>query len=149
MVFERSCSDDVINPQDEPCEYRSGGTSIYKDCETHCDINGCNDHNEVELLFSKLDGNGDPEPLKCFAYRSDEDAADENYDNSDATLMTCPRFANQGCFKAEYTSGDSNLPGFFPGYHKGCSMFPLGRLNKDCTSSQAVGSTCRGITTGL
>ena len=149
LVFERSCTDDEINPQDEPCEYRSGGTSIYKDCETHCDTNGCNDHNEVELLFSKLDGNGDPEPLKCFAYRSDEDTADENYDNSDATLMTCPRFANQGCFKAEYTPGDSNLPGFIPGYHKGCSMFPLGRLNKDCTSSQAVGSTCRGQTTCL
>ena len=144
LVFERSCSDDQITPQDEPCEYRSGGTSIYKDCETHCDTNGCNDDNEVELLFSKLDGNGDPEPLKCFAYRSDENVENENYDDSDVTLMTCPQFANQGCFKAEYTPGDSNLPGFIAGYHKGCSMFPIGTLNKDCLSTPAIGSTCRG-----
>lgn len=144
LVFERSCSADHSNPQDEPCDYRSSGTSIYKDCKINCDTNDCNNDNEVELLFSKLDGNDNPEPLRCFAYRSDQTTGNDDYNDSDGTLMDCPRFANQGCFKAEYTPGDTSLP-FNAGYHKGCSMFPLGTLTKDCTSSSAIGTTCRGL----
>ena len=144
LVFERTCSDDLSNPQDEPCEYRSSGTSIYKDCKMNCDTNGCNNDKEVELLFSKLDASGNPETLQCFAYRSNESTANEEYSDSDGTLMDCPRFANQGCFKAEYTPGDTSLPGFNAGYHKGCSMFPLGKMNKECSSISAIGTTCRG-----
>ena len=143
--------------------------SIYKDCKTNCNTDGCNDDKEVELLFSKLDSEGNPESIQCFAYRSDLDTeydymemsldsrsvdfALENdkaiskfadYQDSDGYLMDCPRFANQGCFKAEYTEGDADIPAFVSGFHKGCSMYPLGDISKECTTAGSIGTTCRG-----
>ena len=145
--------------------------SIYKDCKTNCDTDGCNDDKDVELLFSKLDENGEPESIQCFAYRSDlnteydyssmaldsrntNSTIQENdvsgrsadYQDSDDYLMDCPRFANQGCFKAEYTQGTADLPTFVSGFHKGCSMYPLGDISKECTTAGAIGTTCRGMT---
>ena len=146
--------------------------SIYKDCKTNCDTDGCNDDKDVELLFSKLDENGEPESIQCFAYRSDlnteydysamslnsrntnftiqenevSDRSADDYQDSDDYLMDCPRFANQGCFKAEYTQGTADLPTFVSGFHKGCSMYPLGDISKECTTAGAIGTTCRGMT---
>ena len=116
-----------------------------------------------------MDSDGNPESIQCFAYRSDletnhdytamsldsrsADFATENdivvtrsadYHDSDGYLMDCPRFANQGCFKAEYTEGDADIPTFVSGFHKGCSMYPLGDISKECTTAGSIGTTCRG-----
>ena len=116
-----------------------------------------------------MDSEGNPESIQCFAYRSDLDTeydymemsldsrsvdfALENdiaiskfadYQDSDGYLMDCPRFANQGCFKAEYTEGDADIPAFVSGFHKGCSMYPLGDISKECTTAGSIGTTCRG-----
>ena len=116
-----------------------------------------------------MDSDGNPESIQCFAYRSDLEAtydytamslvsrsadfAMENdilvgltadYQDSDGYLMDCPRFANQGCFKAEYTEGDADIPTFVSGFHKGCSMYPLGDISKECTTAGSIGTTCRG-----
>ena len=119
-----------------------------------------------------MDSDGNPESIQCFAYRSDLETnynytamsldsrstdfakfAMENdtavsrsadYQDSDAYLMDCPRFANQGCFKAEYTEGDADIPAFVSGFHKGCSMYPLGDISKECTTAGSIGTTCRG-----
>ena len=41
------------------CDIAQSGDTIYKDCNTTCSGDGCNDNNDVELLFSDLDENGD------------------------------------------------------------------------------------------
>ena len=49
---------------DEPagvCESANSGIVIFKDCNTTCTgSDGCNDGNDVELLFSVMDESGNP-----------------------------------------------------------------------------------------
>ena len=49
---------------DEPagvCESANSGIVIFKDCNTTCTgSDGCNDGNDVELLFSAMDESGNP-----------------------------------------------------------------------------------------
>ena len=60
---------------DEPasvCESANSGIVIFKDCNTTCTgFDGCNDGNDVELLFSAMDESGNPKEMSCYAYRSD------------------------------------------------------------------------------
>ena len=60
---------------DEPagvCESANSGIIIFKDCNTTCTgSDGCNDGNDVELLFSAMDESGNPKDMSCYAYRSD------------------------------------------------------------------------------
>ena len=62
----------------------------------------------------------------------------------DDVIRTCPRFANNGCFKSQYTVGEVEIGGFETGFHKGCSMYPLGDISKECSTSGPIGTTCRG-----
>ena len=47
------------------CDIAQSGDTIYKDCNTTCSDDGCNNNNDVELLFSDLDENGDPVEIRC------------------------------------------------------------------------------------
>ena len=59
--------------------------------------------------------------------------------------MACPRFANQGCFKSEYTVNlDFPLPGFKNSFNKGCSMYELGDIEPVCKDLILLGGMCRG-----
>ena len=46
------------------CDAAQLGDTIFKDCNTTCSGDGCNDNNDVELLFSDLDENGDPVQIR-------------------------------------------------------------------------------------
>ena len=52
------------------CDAAQLGDTIFKDCNTTCSGDGCNDNNDVELLFSDLDENGDPVQIRssCIFY---------------------------------------------------------------------------------
>ena len=84
----------------------------------------------------------------CYAYRqeTDEEVHDTTtYPDKDDFLMSCPRFANQGCFKAEYTtSPELSALGFNSSFNKGCSMYELGDRDTECDSMGLLGDTCRG-----
>ena len=70
------------------------------------------------------------------------DEAVGEYEGVDNVIMTCPRFANQGCFKGDYRTGSLD---FFPSaYSKGCSMYDLGDRDEYCSGSDVLGTTCRG-----
>ena len=79
---------------------------LFKDCETSCNTPNCNANNEVELLYSDRDENGDPRDLHCYEYAMDKlsegglsSYEDDNVPNSDWYIRKCPRWANQGCFR--------------------------------------------------
>lgn len=87
--------------------------------------------------------------FRCFAYRQELNSTARNidlaageYEGIDDYIMTCPRFANQGCFKADYRGGQLEAIG--DGYSKGCSMYDLGEREQYCTGSDDLGQTCRG-----
>ena len=86
--------------------------------------------------------------FSCYAYRQDTDEEINNtttYPDKDDFLMACPRFANQGCFKSEYTFNPSfPLPGFKNAFGKGCSMYELGDVEPDCRDLNLLGGMCRG-----
>ena len=46
------------------CEAAQAGTTIYKDCNITCNDDECNNNNDVELLFSHLDENGQPVEIR-------------------------------------------------------------------------------------
>lgn len=58
--------------------------------------------------------------------------------------MSCPRFANQGCFKAEYTMNPDFPIGFKSSFNKGCSMYELGDRDTECDDMNFLGNSCRG-----
>ena len=58
--------------------------------------------------------------------------------------MSCPRFANQGCFKAEYTMNPDFSIGFKSSFNKGCSMYELGDRDTECEDMNFLGNSCRG-----
>ena len=137
---------------DEPagvCESANSGIVIFKDCNTTCTgSDGCNDGNDVELLFSAMDESGNPKDMSCYAYRSDtrddnQPLPDGSYDGVDDLMMQCPRFANQGCFKADYKLAEDGTEVFPTGFHKGCSMFELGDRETECQANQYLGTVCR------
>ena len=81
---------------------------LFKDCETSCNTPNCNDGNDVELLYSDRDENGDPRDLHCYEFDMDKlsesglsSYEDNNIPNSDWYVRKCPRWANQGCFRAD------------------------------------------------
>ena len=60
--------------------------------------------------------------------------------------MDCPRYANQGCFKADFREGSANDSAFKTGFHKGCSMFPLQTIYPPvCETVGDLGTICRGL----
>ena len=146
LFHERMCSYD--EPSDV-CESANTGVVIFKDCNTTCTgSDGCNDGNDVELLFSDLDESGNPKDMSCYAYRSDsrddeQPLPDGSYTGVDDLIMQCPRFANQGCFKADYKIIEGGPEVFPTGFHKGCSMFELGERETECDSNQFLGTVCR------
>ena len=66
------------------------------------------------------------------------------YTDVDEVVIECPRFANQGCFMADFTSGSNPLESFPTGLHKGCSMYPLGDSEDACSQVTDIGTSCRG-----
>ena len=75
--------------------------------------------------------------MSCYAYRSDnrddnQPLPDGSYSGVDDLMMQCPRFANQGCFKADYKLAEDGTEVFPTGFHKGCSMFELGDRETEC-----------------
>ena len=48
------------------CEAAQAGTTIYKDCNITCNDDECNNNNDVELLFSHLNENGQPVEIRYF-----------------------------------------------------------------------------------
>ena len=149
LFFERLCESDQRKIEGETCKVSDGQFSIFKDCTDYCDSDECNNGKDVELHYSKLDENGVPVKKRCFAYKGemnsttrDIDEAVGEYEGIDDVIMTCPRFANQGCFKADYRHGQ--LEGFPNGYSKGCSMYGLGEREQYCSGSDVLGTTCRG-----
>ena len=56
--------------------------------------------------------------------------------------MACPRFANQGCFTADYTVGDITNA-YNSSYNKGCSMYNLGEIDVNCVYDPDLGQLCR------
>ena len=85
--------------------------------------------------------------LSCYAYRQETDEEVHNtttYPDKDDFLMSCPRFANQGCFKAEYTMNPDFSIGFKSSFNKGCSMYELGDRDTECEDMNFLGNSCRG-----
>ena len=85
--------------------------------------------------------------------QSRQNPRDEKYPDPDGMLMECPRFANQGCFKAEFyqSPDDLELESFGPSFHKGCSLYPLGDLDLECRRIGTdtvgyLGTSCKGNT---
>ena len=78
--------------------------------------------------------------LRCYAYRQDD--PDENYENTDDYVMDCPRFANQGCFKAKFRVGEITNA-YNTSYSKGCSMYDLGDIEEVCNEDPDLGELCR------
>jgi hypothetical protein len=147
LFHERMCSYD--EPADV-CESANSGIVIFKDCNTTCSgSDGCNDGNDVELLFSATDESGNPKDMSCYAYRSDtrdgekQPLPDGSYDGVDDLIMQCPRFANQGCFKADYELAEDGAEVFPTGFHKGCSMFELEDRETECQENPFLGTICR------
>ena len=62
----------------------------------------------------------------------------------DGRTMMCPRFANQGCFKADFVQGSLMNENYQSGFSKGCSMFPLGDRTTECEIFGNLGEVCRG-----
>ena len=58
--------------------------------------------------------------------------------------MKCPRFANNGCFKSEFTEGDADIDSFRDSFHKGCSMYDLGDEDPVCRDVGTLGTACKG-----
>ena len=79
--------------------------------------------------------------FSCYAYHNNGDL-DGNYDDVDDYIMDCPRFANQGCFTANYIVGDITNA-FNTSYSKGCSMYNLGEMELNCRSDPDLGELCR------
>ena len=102
--------------------------------------------------------------LSCYAYRSDTQISlDSNrnlsiedndvtsvapntkdYPNPDGYMMQCPRFANNGCFKANFTEGTEDIEAFRDSFHKGCSMYDLGDDEQVCREIGNLGTACKG-----
>ncbi len=66
------------------------------------------------------------------------------YPDADGYLMECPRFANNGCFKSEFTEGDADIDSFRDSFHKGCSMYDLGDEEPVCRDVGTLGTACKG-----
>ena len=90
--------------------------------------------------FWQLLGNNCKTFSRCYAYRQDDE--NENYENTDDYIMECPRFANQGCFKAKYRVGELTNA-YNTSYSKGCSMYDLGDLEEICNEDPNLGELCR------
>ena len=58
-------------------------------------------------------------------------------------MMQCPRFANQGCFKADNKLAEDGTEVFPTGFHKGCSMFEFVDREAECQANQYLGTVCR------
>ena len=79
--------------------------------------------------------------FSCYAYRN-ETNVDGNYEGVDDYIMDCPRFANQGCFTADYIVGDITNA-YNSSYNKGCSMYNLGEIDNNCVYDPDLGQLCR------
>ena len=105
IKFTRMCSNKNVEFGQE-CMEGGNRVGLFKDCETSCNTPNCNNMNDVEMLFSAKDENGDPRELHCYEYSMDKFSESglssyENNDvpNSDWYVRKCPRWANQGCFR--------------------------------------------------
>lgn len=151
LFFSRNCSESIEiqaeGLENGECDAAQAGNTIYKDCNITCSGVGCNNNNDVELLFSDLDENGESVEISCYAYRQETDEKVHNtttYPDKDDFSMNCPRFANQGCFKSEYTvNPDFPIPGIRNSFNKGCSMYELGNVEPDCRDLNLLGGMCR------
>ena len=125
LEFERYCTSEEI-PQGK-CVDGGNEISFFKDCDITCSNENCNIDNDVELLYSKLDENGEPVEISCYEYDTSQLPPGTNDLNSatniDFYTRNCPRFANNGCFRGNATNNQDNE--FLNGdtIAKGCSMF--------------------------
>ena len=143
ITFSRSCSAKEINFGQECTEFGNTGhgqklvkkfpnfslefkfltefkVGLFKDCETSCNTPNCNANNDVELLYSNRDENGDPRDLHCYEYAMDKlnkgglsSYEDDNVPNSDWYVRKCPRWANQGCFRGNQIWNEGSNPFLF------------------------------------
>ena len=89
--------------------------------------------------------------LSCSQYSSDYDfLGDENSNQNDQMnrieekLISCPPFANSGCFIGNWTKNDDKVEVHGSnGLHKGCSMLSLGDMETDCAQSEGYMSCKR------
>ena len=91
----------------------------------------------INLFLQLFDWYPCSKDMSCYAYRSDnrddnQPLPDGSYTGVDDLMMQCPRFANQGCFKADYKLAEDGTEVFPTGFHKGCSMFELGDRETEC-----------------
>ena len=102
----------------------------------------------INLLLQLFDLYPCSKDMSCYAYRSDnrddnQPLPDGSYTGVDDLMMQCPRFANQGCFKADYKLAEDGTEVFPTGFHKGCSMFELGDRETECQANPFLGTVCR------
>ena len=101
---------------DSPCQ---DDNQFVKECTDQCDYDLCNEDNNVELLFSKMDSNYPdwPHDLFCYHYDSTNDPGYQVGHAPTGTPAKCPHFANTACFQSG--TNDSFI--------RGCS--PIVRVN--------------------
>ena len=128
IKFERFCAAEEDVPETDCVEGGMvDGSSYYKDCTTTCQTDNCNNDNDVELLYSKLDATGEPVEMWCYEYLTPRGTnVDQGVGDIDWVVRQCPRFANNGCFRGNMTGGSFHK---YNAFNKGCSMFDVDQGN--------------------
>ena len=109
----------------------------YKDCYNYCNGDGCNQNNDVESEFTRLDKFGNSIELTCYDFTMSYDVMEhenitnnlDGLENLNNRQRKCPNYANWGCFTGNFTSReiqDDLGENLRPQINKGCSMFDLG-----------------------
>ena len=138
--LRRKCSQAI--PEDYPMTQCFQGSSLhlmYKDCYQHCYGDGCNGNNDVNQEHSRLDEEGNPISLECYAYSKNSTG------DWDDEVMQCPNYANWGCFTGNFTNveWEHNNADYVDQLNKGCSMFEPSTMPTECNDFIATSFACK------